>query len=214
MAGRRRVIVGVNGSVRSLQALRHAAAEARTRDAVLVAVHAWLPSGVGLAETYWLDPLLQEMWSDAAWQLLWGTFDAAFGGMPPDVEVETVVMRGEPRHVLAGIAARDDDLLVIGAGRRGIVRRLWRAGIAQYCIASARCPVLVVPPTALARKMDRPLHACLIIRRARTPVRERSNCPSLGPACRIRSVARAAARTRSRLGLRGRQRADTGRRAP
>lgn len=169
MAGRRRVIVGVNGSVRSLQALRHAAAEARTRDAVLVAVHAWLPPGGVPAEPYWPESLPQKVWSEAAWHLLWGAFDAAFGGMPPDVEVETVVMRGGPRHVLAGIAARDDDLLVIGAGRRGIVRRLWHPGIARYCIARATCPVLVVPPTALARKMDRPLHAWLIIRRLRTP---------------------------------------------
>jgi hypothetical protein len=45
MDGSRRVIVGVNGSVRNVQALRCAAAEARARDAVLVAVHAWVPPG-------------------------------------------------------------------------------------------------------------------------------------------------------------------------
>jgi nucleotide-binding universal stress UspA family protein len=64
--GRRRVIVGVNGSVRSLQALRHAAAEARTRDAVLVAVHAWVPPGGDLGERRCPDAGLRRIWTDAA----------------------------------------------------------------------------------------------------------------------------------------------------
>ena len=38
-------------------------------------------------------------------------FDAAFGGMPPDVDVESVVARGEARSVLVQVSGRDDDLL-------------------------------------------------------------------------------------------------------
>ena len=165
MDERRRVIVGVNGSVRSLQALRHAAAEARTRDAVLVAVHAWVPPGGDLAERRCPDAGLRQLGREAARQRLWAAFDAAFGGMPPGVDVDPVVARGEPRWVLVEIADRDNDLLVIGAGRRGVLRRLWHTRTSRYCIARAACPVLVVPPTALVQEMDHPLHAWLTIHR-------------------------------------------------
>jgi nucleotide-binding universal stress UspA family protein len=167
--GRRRVIVGVSGSVRSLQALRHAAAEARAHDGVLVAVHAWVPPGGDLAERRCPDPGLRQIWRDAAWQRLDGALDAVFGGMPPGVDVEPVVVRGETGSVLVQVSGRDDDLLVIGAGRRGALRRLCHVRIPRYCVARAACPVLAVPPTALAQEMDHPLHAWLIIHRALTP---------------------------------------------
>jgi hypothetical protein len=80
--GRRRVIVGVSESVRSLQALRCAAAEALMRDSVLVAVHAWIPPGGDLAERRFPSAELRRTWRDAARQRLWDAFDAAFGGMP------------------------------------------------------------------------------------------------------------------------------------
>jgi nucleotide-binding universal stress UspA family protein len=166
MGSRPRVIVGVNGSVRSVQALHRAAAEARMREAVLVAVHAWVPPGGDLAERGRPVPGMRRIWEDAAWQRLWGAFDASFGGMPPDVDVEPLVLRGEARFVLTDIADRDSDLLVIGAGRRGVLRRLWHGKISRYCVARASCPVLAVPPTALAQEMDHPLRAWLIIHRA------------------------------------------------
>jgi nucleotide-binding universal stress UspA family protein len=166
---RRRVIVGVSGSARSLPALRQAAAEARTRDAVLVAVHAWIPPGGDLVERRYPVPELRQVWRDAAWQRLWGAFDAAFGGVPEDVEVEPAVVRAEAHFALVELSGRDNDLLVIGAGRRGAVRRAWRARITRYCVARATCPVLVVPPTALAQEMDRRVHAWLSIHRAPAP---------------------------------------------
>jgi nucleotide-binding universal stress UspA family protein len=89
--------------------------------------------------------------------------------MPPDVEVEAAVIRGEAPFVLVELADRENDLLVIGAGRRGAIRRLWRARTPRYCVARATCAVLAVPLTALAQEMDRPLHAWMIIHRALTP---------------------------------------------
>jgi nucleotide-binding universal stress UspA family protein len=160
-----RVIVGVSGSVRSLPALRRAVAEARTRHAVLIPVHAWIPPGGDLAERRFPEPDLRRIWAEDAGQRLRGAFDAAFGGMPPDVDVEPMIARGPTQLVLTQIADRDDDLLVIGAGRRGPLRRLGTARIPRYCVAHAMCPVLVVPPTALAREMDQPLHAWLVIHR-------------------------------------------------
>jgi nucleotide-binding universal stress UspA family protein len=160
-----RVIVGVSGSVRSLPALRRAVAEARTRHAVLAPVHAWVPPGGDLAEHRFPEPDLRRIWAEDAWERLRGAFDAAFGGMPPGVNVEPIIARGPTHLVLTQIADRDDDLLVIGAGRRGRLRRLGTARIPRYCAAHAMCPVLVVPPTALAREMDQPLHKWLVIHR-------------------------------------------------
>jgi len=170
VAGRRRVIVGVSGSVRSLPALRQAAVEARTRDAVLVAVHAWTPPGGGRAGRRCSGTGLRQVGQvgrEAAWHRLRGTLDAAFGGMPAGVDVEPLVVRGDASFVLVHVSGRDDDLLVVGAGRRGALRRLWCARISRYCVARAACPVLVVPPAALAREMGRRRRGWVVIRRAR-----------------------------------------------
>jgi hypothetical protein len=100
---------------------------------------------------------------------LQGAFDAALCGPPPDVDVEPLVMRREARYVLTEVAHQDNDLLVIGTGRRGARRRMLRTRIPRYCAAHAVCPVLVVPPTAFPQGMDHPLHAWLIVDRALTP---------------------------------------------
>jgi hypothetical protein len=45
------------------------------------------------------------------------------------------------------------DLLVIGAGRRGLLCRLWHGRVSRYCLAHATCPVLAVPAPATPREM-------------------------------------------------------------
>ncbi len=50
MSVERRILVGVHGSLGSLQALRYATEEARKRDAALIPVIAWVPPGGDLAE--------------------------------------------------------------------------------------------------------------------------------------------------------------------
>jgi nucleotide-binding universal stress UspA family protein len=167
--GAQRVIVGVTGSVGSLQALRCAAAEARRREAVLVAAHAWVPPGGELADRRYSVPELRQVWRDAAWRRLWDAFDAALGGRPPDLEVEPVVMRGDPGRVLVTVASREDDLLVVGAGRRGLLRQLLHRRVCRYCLAHADCPVLIVPPSKLAQEMEHPLHAWMVRHRALLP---------------------------------------------
>ena len=66
----RRIIVGVHGSVGSLQALRFAADEARHRATPLVAVIAWLPPGGEMAERRQASPHLRKIWREAAWERL------------------------------------------------------------------------------------------------------------------------------------------------
>ena len=169
MTGGQRVIVGVTGSVGNLEALRRAAAEARRHETVLVAVHAWTPPGGDLAERRCSVPELRQVWQDAAWQRMRDAFDTALGGPPPDLHVEPVVVRGDAGRVLVTVASGDDDLLVVGAGRRGLLWRLLHRRVGRYCLARAACPVLVVPPSELAQEMEHRLHAWIVRHRSLLP---------------------------------------------
>ena len=144
-----RVIVGVHGSLGSLQALRYAAEEARQRDVPLVPVIAWVPPGGDLAERRHSSPYLRKIWREAAWQRLRTAFDDSLGGFPADLKVEPHVERGETGPVLVDVANQPEDLLIIGTGRRALLRRLFRSSVGRYCLAHAKCPVLAVPPSAL-----------------------------------------------------------------
>ncbi len=114
----RRIIVGVHGSLGSLQALRYAADEARLRDVPLLPVTAWVPPGGDIAERRHSSPYLRKIWRDDAWRRLWAAFDAGLGGVPADLQVEAHVARGEFGPVLVDIADQPEDLLIIGTGRR------------------------------------------------------------------------------------------------
>ncbi len=144
-----RIVVGVHGSLGSLQALHWAADEARDRQVALVAVIAWLPPGGDLAERSRPSPYLRRAWRDAAGKRLTEAFEAGLGGLPDDLPVQLRVERGETGPVLVDVADQPGDLLVIGTGRRHPVSRALRRSVSRYCLAHARCPVLAVPPSAL-----------------------------------------------------------------
>ena len=165
----RRIIVGVHGTVGSLQALRYAADEARQRSVPLVPVIAWVPPGGELAERRHSSPYLRKIWRDAAWERLWKAFDDGLGGVPDDLRVEPRAERGETGPVLVDVAGQSDDLLVIGTGRRNRLHRMLHPSVGRYCLAHARCPVLAVPPSALMDEMSHGLRAWHIKRHALIP---------------------------------------------
>src|SRR6266536_1572163 len=70
------------GSADQPSAGQHSAGQhsAGQHSAAVTFVHVWLPSGPGFA----------------AWQRMWHALDTAFGGLPPDLEAEPLVMRGDP----------------------------------------------------------------------------------------------------------------------
>jgi len=146
----RRVIVGTCDSPGSIRALRYARDLAVTNDAALIPVHAWIPPGGDLADRRAPNPLLRKVWQDAAWRRLRGAIESAFGGPPDGVQMTPAVVRGAAGEVLVGLANQPYDVLVVGAGRRGALARIGHGRVAQYCVARARCPVVAVPPSALA----------------------------------------------------------------
>ncbi|HJY74901.1 MAG TPA: universal stress protein [Streptosporangiaceae bacterium] len=164
MSGVRRVIVGASGSPGSLRALRHAEDLARHSSATLTPVLAWVPPGGELAARQ-PCPELVRIWHEAAWQRLWAALEVAWGPQLPDgLSVQPVVQRGQSGPILVAVACRPDDLLVVGAGRRGAVPRLSRGRVSRYCMAHAVCPVLAVPPAILAKE-GRGLHGWVLRRR-------------------------------------------------
>jgi nucleotide-binding universal stress UspA family protein len=142
-----RVIVGVSGSLAGLAALRTAVAEARLRNADLIAVRAWAfkASWRESGTRIWR----QEIANQAA-HILADAFDTAMGGPPRDLNVQMLVAEGLPERVLVERADRVDDLLVIGAPAGGFWRPT-RTIVVRFCARHAHCRLMVVPPPELAR---------------------------------------------------------------
>jgi len=141
--------VGVDGSPGSLEALRFALGQARLLEATLVPVLAWIPPGGEVAARRAPSPAYTRMLAEQAQKRLLQAFDEGLGGLPRDVPVESWVIRGATGPALVDTAGRANDLLVVGAGRRGWFRHALRASTARYCLAHASCPVIAVPPPRL-----------------------------------------------------------------
>jgi len=143
---RPRVIVGVAVSLAGLRALRVAAAQARSRGAVLHTVRAWQYEPVaGPAIGLWARAAQR-----AAGDAIVRAFAETMGGIPDDIAVRGVVVSGSPGEALVRYADRDDDLLVVGCGRHGRLGRLLSRRVGRFCSTHASCPVLVVPPDTSA----------------------------------------------------------------
>jgi nucleotide-binding universal stress UspA family protein len=137
-----RIVVGVDGSPESREALRWALDEARLRDATVRAVHAWgnpylLTPGFGPAEDFQL-PALHE----GAEKLL-SSAVAEVAGEKPDVEIEEVAAEGPAGSVLME-QAKGADLLVVGSRGHGGFVGLLLGSVSQQCAQHAPCPVLIV----------------------------------------------------------------------
>jgi nucleotide-binding universal stress UspA family protein len=148
-----RVIVGASGSPGSLRALRYAEVLARAYEAPLVPVIAWEPPGGAQAGRFQFSDELTKDCHGIACRRLRDALVAVWGEVPDEPMVQAHVERGPAGWVLVNIARRPGDLLVVGAGRRSALGRIAFAKVARYCLARAQCPVLAVPPPALAREL-------------------------------------------------------------
>jgi len=139
--------------MRSLGALRAGVEEARLTGALLIAVLAWEPAGGELAYRRAPCPILLKLWETAAVERLTEAFSAAFGGIPKDVTVRLLVVRGKAGPVLVDFADQPDDLLIVGCPGGNWLRNSLRSSVTRFCVAHARCPVLTVPPPELITQM-------------------------------------------------------------
>ncbi|MGW4231706.1 universal stress protein [Streptomyces sp. NPDC004980] len=148
-----RVVTGVGGTGDSRAALRRAVAEARLRDAELWVVLAWQPppGGPGSRSSCGF-PALTACRSAAAERLreVLGTASGSAQGVP----LRGVAVRGTPGAALVEVADDPEDLIVLGAGPSGPLRRLVQGSVSRYCLAHAVCPVLTVPPCPLEAELQ------------------------------------------------------------
>ena len=159
-ASPRRIVVGVNGSVASLAALRWAAGEAALRRASLLVVHVWDRTRGQLAPYAMRGrqsaPGQERM---AAATRLAATVRAAFGAAPP-AGVITELAEGLVVRVLLDRAA-EADLLVLGATTLastptspGLAVGPTAGPVARACLSRADCPVVIVSAPAAMSGAD------------------------------------------------------------
>lgn len=132
-------MVGVDGSDRSVEALRWATREAERWDDTLQVVmtwdspypNMWLPS----------EPRGQDHLTALRRQLT-GIVHAVLGDPPPP-GTETTVADGPPAKVLVGLSGGADMLVVGNRGRGGFSGALL-GSVSRQCVLHAACPVVVV----------------------------------------------------------------------
>jgi nucleotide-binding universal stress UspA family protein len=135
--GRRRVVVGVDGSESSIDALRWAERLAGGLGAEIDAITTWqYPTSFAMV------PGLPDWDPQAdAGRLLADAIRAAFGETPPP-GLRAQVREGHPAAILVDAAA-DAELLVVGSRGHGGFAGLLLGSVSAHCTEHAACSVLV-----------------------------------------------------------------------
>ena len=133
--GPQRIVVGIDGSASSIDALRWAVRQAQLTGSVVEALMVWqYPGGV--------VPAGVEDFEAESRRALDGAIEGAFSGAPP-VDVTRVVEEGEPAITLVDRATHAA-LLVIGSRGHGAFVGMLIGSVSQYCVTHAHCPVVVL----------------------------------------------------------------------
>ena len=139
-----KVVVGVDGSAESDEALTWALGAAQRRRLPLFAVEAWQPTGAA-DETEKLAALrsVAELRTGLDDALSSHVDGVVAGAGVTDVDVVSRVVYGHPAELLIHEAG-DDGLLVVGSRGRGAIKASLLGSISHSCAQSARGPVAVV----------------------------------------------------------------------
>jgi nucleotide-binding universal stress UspA family protein len=137
---RGRIVVGVDGSVSSKDALRWAARQAELTRARVEAVMAWSVSPAAFPLTT-PAPLAHDMGPQVEEQLerIISQVRREF----PTVEISNVAREEWAGRALLAVA-ENADLLVVGSRGHGAVVGLLLGSVSEYCVTHARCPVVVI----------------------------------------------------------------------
>jgi nucleotide-binding universal stress UspA family protein len=136
-----RIVVGVDGSPESVQALRWAARQAELTGAELEVITAWeYPSFYGWAPSSPADTDFAHLSATA----LDDALGAVFGTTRPGF-VRTQVVEGPPGRILVDASA-DADLLVVGSRGYGGLADAVLGSVSTYCVHHAHGPVTIIRP--------------------------------------------------------------------
>lgn len=145
-AVRHGVLVGVDGTERSLPALEAAYRHASARRLPLTVVHCFWDVMAASVPAHLVTELAADVAADVEDpRRLVAESVAGLAEKFPDVDVTVELARGLAEEVL-GRESAARDLVVVGHRRRGgAVTSLLRGSVATAVVEHARCPVLVVP---------------------------------------------------------------------
>jgi nucleotide-binding universal stress UspA family protein len=143
------IVVGVDGSAASLEALRWAAEEARLRGARVVALHSWTfvpaapigdPGMIAIPAGDLAGQLQAE--SEAAGAELASSIAEALGP-EPGVQVEARLTEADATEALV-TESESADLVVVGSHGRSGFRAAILGSVSRHVVDHAHCPVVVV----------------------------------------------------------------------
>jgi nucleotide-binding universal stress UspA family protein len=134
-SGPQKIVVGIDGSASSIDALRWAVRQAQLTGAAVEALMAWqYPAGL-------LPPGTQDLEAESR-RALDGAIEGALSGAPL-VHVTRVVEEGAPAPTLVR-RSRDAALLVVGSRGHGAFVGMLIGSVSEYCVTHAHCPVVVL----------------------------------------------------------------------
>jgi nucleotide-binding universal stress UspA family protein len=139
-----KIVVGVDGSAGSRDALRWAFAEAKLRGASLEVVIVWQYPITASLPTFGAMITPQDFATDARKELL--AIIAAEGiSADAPIPVSTLVAEGNAARALLD-ASDAAELLVVGSRGHGGFTGVLVGSVSQQCVNHAKCPVVVVHP--------------------------------------------------------------------
>jgi nucleotide-binding universal stress UspA family protein len=137
----RSIVVGVDGTESSRAALRFALREAALRGGRVDVITAWEApstySPAGIMPDY-------DSWRQTAQQVQDEQVSAVLAELDPPPVVSRSILHGAAGPLLVD-AARGSDFLVVGTGRKSVVKRAVLGSVSDHCVRHASCPVAVVP---------------------------------------------------------------------
>ena len=136
------VVVGVDGSAESIEALAWAARYAAATGATISAVHAWHYPAAGPVPAGRPPQVITDEVREMMQETLDKSVSQVFGSSKPE-RVDTKVAYGHPAMVLV-TEAEGADLLVVGNRGRGAFHGMLLGSVSIHCVTTASCPVVVV----------------------------------------------------------------------
>jgi nucleotide-binding universal stress UspA family protein len=150
------IVVAVDFSETSIEALRFACDAARQQNAQLHILHvvpdARLEPWALEASGFDLDQLNRDAVADAQRQMT----DVPSYGLPAERVTRTIVLGATNRDITRYAREHDARLLVVGTHGYGPVRRFLLGSVATRVLRSAPCPVVTVPPRSVRMGQDAP----------------------------------------------------------
>jgi nucleotide-binding universal stress UspA family protein len=145
--GRGRIVVGVDGSEASKEALLWAAEEAELTGASLEVVMVWEMPFTSFGRVFQVPSNLdysveaEQRLHDTIHDVLGASYDSQPWERYP--RLKTLVLEGRPVPTLVEVA-NGADLLVVGSSGHGALVGMLLGSVSEHCIGHASCPVVVV----------------------------------------------------------------------